>query len=178
MDEKRYIQPEEYLHDIWRLAAQVRRGGWRPDCLLALWRGGAPAGVAAHEFLKVSGWSMRHLPLKCCSYTGLGENGEVRFECSDEVFGAIAPGEKVLVVDDVFDTGRTVAAVAIRLAALGTDARFACVYWKPSRNETTMSPDYFAEKIEEWIVFPHEIEGLSPEEIRIKDPFLATLFED
>ena len=170
----RYISANEYLAATWRLAAAIRRAGWRPDTLIALWRGGAPVGVAVHEFLAATGWKVRHMPLKCASYTGIGQASDtVEFTCGDEIFGAIGKGERVLVVDDVFDSGRTAAAVKMRLEKIGAEMRFACVYWKKAQNKTTLSPDYFvADPGDEWIVFPHEIEGLSREQIAQKDPEL------
>ena len=88
---------------------------------------------------------------------------------------AVTPGTKVLVVDDVFDTGRTAEAVHKKLEALGCDMKMACVYWKPEKNQTQHRPDFHVTTIDKWIVFPHEIEGLSPEEIEQKDPVLAAL---
>ena len=177
LNDKHYLTANEYLKDSWRLAAAVKAAGWRPDIIIALWRGGAPVGVAVHEYFKVSGWEMRHLPLKCSSYTGIGENaGEVEFVCGDLVFGMLRKGDRVLVVDDVFDTGKTAAAVKKRIEATGAEMRMACVYWKPQKNLTQLKPDYFVRDVGlEWIVFPHEIEGLSPAEIQAKDPFLADL---
>jgi hypoxanthine phosphoribosyltransferase len=177
MNEKHYIDATEYLHDNWRLAAMVRRGGWRPDFLVGLWRGGAPVAVAIHEFLKVTGWSVQHVPLKCASYTGIGESeGEVTFTHGDIVFGMFRKGDKVLVIDDVFDTGKTAAAVKGRMDAIGAEMRLACVYWKPQKNITSLRPDYFVKDVGlDWIVFPHEIDGLAPEEVAVKDPALADL---
>lgn len=173
----RFLTPEELLHDSWRLAAAVRNAGWRPDFLLALWRGGAPVGVAVHEFLKASGWDLPHLPLKSASYTGIGENsGTVDFPLGDAVFQAIPHGAKVLLVDDVFDSGRTAKAAIDRLAAIGADPKIACPYWKPANNATSIKPDYFVCELDsEWIVFPHEIEGLSADQIMRKAPLLAEL---
>ena len=177
LDDKRYLSANEYLADVWRLAASVRGSGWRPDILIALWRGGAPVGVAVHEFLRVSGWPVRHLPLKCASYAGIGEStGEVSFTCGEVVFGMLRAGDRVLVVDDVFDTGRTAAAVKARVEATGAEMRMACVYWKPEKNVTALRPDYFVCDVGlDWLVFPHEIEGLSPAELEAKDPALARL---
>ena len=39
--QKRYLSANDYLHDTWKLAASVRASGWKPDILIALWRGGA-----------------------------------------------------------------------------------------------------------------------------------------
>ena len=55
---KQYISADEYLQDNWRLAASVRKSGWRPDFILGLWRGGAPVAIAIHEFMKATGWSV------------------------------------------------------------------------------------------------------------------------
>jgi len=177
LNDKRYFSANEFLHDSWKLAAAVRKSGWKPDVLIALWRGGAPVGVAVHEFLKVSGWTVDHLPLKCGSYTGIGKNdGEVEFTCGDAVFGTLKKGDRVLVVDDVFDTGKTAAAVKTCLDALGVEMRMACVYWKPAKNQTDLKPDYFTKDVGlDWIVFPHEIEGLTKAEVAEKDPTLAAL---
>ena len=174
---KRYLSANEYLRDVWRLAAAVRGGGWRPDILIALWRGGAPVGVAIHEFLKTTGWDMRHLAVKCCCYTGIGETADtVTFECAGEVLGSIRPGERVLFVDDVFDTGKTAAAVRGLMERRGIEMRLATVYWKRPCNKTNLAPDYFVKDVSgDWIVFPHEIEGLTPDELVEKDPELADL---
>jgi len=176
LNDKRYLTADDYLRDIWRLAAAVRATDWKPDLLLALWRGGAPVGAAVQEFFRMTGWGdVRHLPLACSSYTGIGANaGEVVFSCADEVFASIAPGAKVLAVDDVFDTGKTAAALTEKVASRGAEARFACVYFKPAKNRTALRPDWFVHEADtSWIVFPHEIEGLTPDEIAFKDPELA-----
>ena len=177
LNDKHYLSADEYLRDSWRLAASVRKSGWKPDILIALWRGGAAVGVTLHEYFKVSGWDIRHIPLKCASYSGIGENaGEVVFTLGEEIFGMLRPGDKVHVVDDVFDTGKTAKAVSERIAKAGAQMRLACVYWKPEKNKTDLKPDYFVKDVGlEWIVFPHEIEGLTNEEIAVKDPLLASL---
>ena len=179
LDDKHYLSADEYLRDVWRLAAAVRDSGWRPDILIALWRGGAPVGVAVHEFFKASGIDVRHLPLKCGSYAGIGTGsnaGDVVFTHGEIVFGMLRKGDRVLVVDDVFDTGKTAAAVKARVEATGAEMRMACVYWKPGQNTTSLRPDYFVRDAGlDWIVFPHEIEGLTREEIAVKDPVLAGL---
>ena len=144
--------------------------------LLALWRGGAAVGAAVHEFLKVKGLPLRHMPVKCASYTGIGQSqAEVVFSHAEDVFASLTPGTKVLVVDDVFDTGRTAAAVRKKLAAQQCEAKIACVYWKPAKNVTGEGPDFHVRKLDDWIVFPHEIEGLTPAEIAEKDPELVAL---
>lgn len=39
--------------------------------------------------------------------------------------------------------------------------KVATIYYKPKRNKTGKVPDYYVKDSDEWIVFPHELEGLS-----------------
>lgn len=176
---KTYLSANDYQRDVWCLAAAIRKSEWKPDYLIGLWRGGAPVAIGVHEFLKATGWKIEHLPLKCFSYTGIGEQGDrVEFFAGDAVFSLLKPGDKVLFIDDVFDTGRTAKAVMEKTAKTGADARFAAVYWKKEKNLTALAPDYLARELGgEWLVFPHEIEGLTPEEIREKNEYLADLMK-
>ena len=69
----------------------------------------------------------------------------------------------------------TAKAVKARIDATGAEMRMACVYWKPEKNVTPYKPDFYVRTLDRWIVFPHEIEGLTPDEIMDKDPILAEL---
>ena len=177
MISKKYISPDRFQEDVWRLAAKARSSGWKPDMIIALWRGGATVGISVHEFFKATGWTVNHIPLKCSSYTGIGENeGDVVFTLGDEVFAMIKPGDKILVVDDVFDTGKSAKAMKARIEKSGAEMKLAVVYWKSENNTTNLKPDiYTADMGGEWIVFPHEIDGLTAEEISAKNPLLSEL---
>ena len=174
---KKYLTADVCLRDAWRLASAIRGSGWRPDWLVGLWRGGTPTAIAVHEFFKATGWNVRHLPLKCWSYTGIAESSEkVEFLFGDEVFGLFSPDDKVLFVDDVFDTGGTAAAVAERSRLAGVEGKYACLYWKRPQNKTSLVPDFYvADTGGDWLVFPHELDGLSADEVREKDPLLHKL---
>jgi hypoxanthine phosphoribosyltransferase len=175
---KIYLSADNFLRDSWRLARLVMDSGWIPDHLLVLWRGGAPVGMAIHEFFSYHGITLRHQIIKCHSYTGINtKNSEVRFEHADAFFKSLQEGERLLVVDDVFDSGMTARAVYDRLAVCDVDFKFATVYWKPRKNKTTIKPDFHVRQTEEWIVFPHEMDGLTRDEIAIKDPELYTLLK-
>ncbi|MDJ0699345.1 MAG: phosphoribosyltransferase family protein [Woeseiaceae bacterium] len=86
----------------------------------------------------------------------------------------------MLIVDDVFDTGNTIKAVIEELSrrARGNtpeDIRVAVPWYKPSRNETDLTPDYFIRESEEWLVFPHELDALTPEELEAARPDIAAI---
>ena len=67
---------------------------------------------------------------------------------------ALLAGKRVLVVDDVWDTGRTIVAVKERIAAAGGRADLAVLHYKPARSLFDQRPDYFAETTDAWIVYP------------------------
>ena len=175
MSSKIYISANELLLDSFRLARQILDSGWRPDVLVALWRGGAPVGVAVHEFLAYQGVATSHMALKCASYSGIGNRSDVHFEFAEPMLNSIRAGQRVLVVDDIFDSGCTVDTLRHRLANTKADVRIATAYWKPSKNATGITPHYYVRTIEAWVVFPHELMGLTPAEIACKSPAISAL---
>ena len=88
--------------------------------------------------------------------------------------------DRLLVVDDVLDTGLTIQAILAELerkARLNTpsEIRIAVPYYKPSRNKINITPDYFIHTTEAWLKFPHSLEGLSVEEIAEHRPDLKEI---
>jgi len=69
-------------------------------------------------------------------------------------------GQRILVVDDVWDTGTTVMAVQERLERAGAKSEIAVLHFKPtkSRFPADKRPDYYAEETEAWIVYPWDPE--------------------
>jgi hypothetical protein len=69
-------------------------------------------------------------------------------------------GRKILVVDDVWDTGRTVMSVRERLLNAGANVDIAVLHFKPTKSHfpPEYKPDYFAEEIDTWIVYPWDPE--------------------
>ena len=61
------------------------------------------------------------------------------------------------------------------LSSSKPEIRVATAYFKPDRNETGKEPDYFLHKNNDWIVFPHELEGLSLDELKIQKPALSKI---
>lgn len=172
---KYYLTADAFQRDCVRLARQVFDDStWQPDLLLALWRGGAQPGVIMSEVFAFLKRPIAHAVVKCASYSGIGARAnEVIFQNADALLDSIKPGSKVLVVDDVFDTGKTAEAVKQRLSH--ADLRIATVYWKPKAALVDFKPDYTVRELNEWIVFPHELDGLTEEDLYRKDPELADI---
>ena len=57
------------------------------------------------------------------------------------------------------------------------DIRVAVPWFKPSRNETDITPQYYLRETAEWLVFPHELDALTPEELRECRPEIAAIVQ-
>lgn len=176
MAEKLYLTADRLLEDSFALANKVYDSGFRPTHIVGIWRGGAPVGIAVQELLAYRGIETDHIAIRTASYSGIDrQDKEVRVYALGYLIDVLNPEDRLLVIDDVFDTGRSVAAFLRELEArcrhnMPRTVRIATAYYKPSRNQTKLKPDFFVHETEEWLVFPHEICGLSEDEIRAHKP--------
>ena len=88
--------------------------------------------------------------------------------------------DRVLIVDDVYDTGRTIVSIIESMQDrlklnMPEQVRVAVPFYKPARNQTDREPEYFLYQSDEWLVYPHSAEGLSPQEILEHKPEIAIL---
>jgi len=184
MTDKLYLGAQELLEDSFRLAAKVLRSGFRPSFIVAIWRGGAPIGTAVQEFLDHFGVKADHIAIRTSSYSGIdGRAPEVRIYGTSYLVKKIEHGDRLLIVDDVFDTGHTIQALIRHLEEavrrnLPEEIRVAVPYYKPSRNQTAIVPDYFLHETERWIKFPYSLEGLSRQEIQQHRPEIWEVLKD
>ncbi len=172
MIEKTYISANQLLDDSFRLAEQVVQSGLRPTHIVGIWRGGAPVGIAVQELLEFRGIHSDHISIRTSSYTGIAtQEHTVRVYGLSYLVNTVNPDDVLLVVDDVFDSGRSVQAFINQLALkcrynMPKTVKIATVYYKPKRNVTELAPDFFVHEVDEWLVFPHELKGLTIDEIR------------
>ncbi len=181
---KQFITPESLRIDSYKLAAKVVQDNFKPDFIVAIWRGGAPIGCYVHEFLKYTGQKPDHIAIRTSRYTGIDTVQEnIQIHNLHYLLERVSPQSKVLFVDDVWDTGLTAQAILNKMREeLGKkcpkDMRFATVYYKPIRNKTNTSPYYYVQTSDQWLVFPHELEGLTLDEISTNvNPHVAYLLQ-
>jgi hypoxanthine phosphoribosyltransferase len=175
MSFKRYISPQELLESSYKLADKILESGFHPKFIVGIWRGGAPIGIAVQEYFKYFGYTSDHISIRTSSYTGTGEGAQqthdIRVHGLEYIVERANAGDSLLLVDDIFDSGRSVKAVISELSHkmrlnLPQDIRVATVLYKPKNNKTDIMPQYYVEETDMWIVFPHELEDMSVEEIK------------
>ena len=109
--------------------------------------------------------------MRTSSYYGINKQSkEIKVHGLHYIVENANAGDSLLIVDDVFDSGRSIFALKEKLSELmrlnlPRDIRVACPYYKPKNSKVEMVPDYFIHESEEWLVFPHELSGLTPDEI-------------
>lgn len=165
------------------LARRIVLSGFRPTFLVAMWRGGAPIGIAVQEVLEYHSIHTDHIAIRTSSYTGIDNQAKtVRVHALDYLVSRLSAEDELLLVDDVFDSGRSLEAVIAELRHrcrrnLPDRIRIATVYYKPARNRSALAPDYYIRDTDSWLVFPHEIHGLTREEILEHKPVGKDFFD-
>jgi uncharacterized protein len=169
----RYLSADQLLSDSQQLALNVLTRDYKPELLIALWRGGTPIGIAMHETLSYLGHHCEHIPIRVSSYKDVNQQGEVRIWGLEQVQPFLSIGlRRILLVDDVFDSGRSLLALTKALTTLAAPdtliIRTATPWYKPKNNKTSLLPDFYLHATDDWIVFPHELQGLPTEAVLAK----------
>jgi uncharacterized protein len=167
--------PDDAVRESWdsvykksvALAQQIethcRQTGEQFDAMIVVPRGGYyPANIVARE-LGFSSVNLLHASIGSYVQAGAGKQAEFKvgqLPTADEV-----RDRNLLVIDEVCDTGQTLAYLKDYLAKSGAGlVRFGVLHYKPERSETGFKPDWVVETTDAWIVYPwepHEAAGLS-----------------
>ena len=176
MSDKIFITANELLDDSFRLAHQIFDDGFMPNYIVAIWRGGTPVGIAVQELMEHRGITTDHIAIRTSSYTGIWQQSdEIRVHGLHYIIENANAEDSLLIVDDTFDSGRSVDAVIRRIKELsrantpGT-IKVATIYYKPTKRKVDFEPDYYVRETDKWLVFPHELQGLSEDEIAAHKP--------
>ena len=139
--------------DVQRLteevAERVREGVFRPEVVVAVSRGGFDPARILCDQLSIH----RLASLQIEYYTDVNRKRgapEVVFPLNADV-----PGLRALVVDDVSDSGTSLRAARDHVLERGaSEVRVATLHIKPW---TTFRPDFYAEEVDAWVVYPWEV---------------------
>ena len=150
-DEREVLTWSDFGSASGDLALDVIRSGFEAEVVVAIARGG----------LLLAGGIAYALGLKSCGavnaefYTGVGTRLDTPILLPPFLDAQSIEGKKVLLVDDVSDSGRTLAMVVTLLEGMGAEVRTAVLYTKPG---TVHEPAYTWRRTAQWITFPWSAE--------------------
>ncbi|MCZ2821300.1 phosphoribosyltransferase [Modestobacter sp. VKM Ac-2977] len=145
--ERETLTYEDFGRAARELAQQVADSGYRPDLILAIARGGLFLGGALGYALDVKNLFVMNVEF----YTGVDERLELPVVLPPTLDVVDLTGAKVLIADDVADTGKTLELVEEFCAGHVTEVRTAVVYEKP---RSLVTCDYVWKRTDAWIDFP------------------------
>ena len=180
--EKLFIESNQLLRDSFKIALNVYESGFRPNYIVGVWRGGAPIGIAVQELLDVMGVKSDHIAIRTSSYESIGKQSkEVQVHGLNYVIKKVESEDSLLIVDDVHDTGLSIDKIINDLNNAckknSPTIKVATPYFKPNKNKTNREPDYYLHKTDKWLVFPHELEGLTRQEMIDYKPELSDIVQ-
>lgn len=157
----KYISPSwDHIHILSvRVAKKILKSSFQPEVIVGIFRGGWVAAKLISDTLGV--YDLASIEIKF--YVGVGETSKkpvLTVPLLKDV-----RGKNVLVVDDVADTGRTLQLAIETVNLYGPKTlRSATLYLKP---RSIITPDYYGEVTDAWIIFPWEIREVL-EELALK----------
>lgn len=146
----RALSWSEFFEDTVALAHKILSSGYTPGKLVLIARGGLVVGRLLSDLLSVRELVEVHARF----YEGPGitlEQPIVTMSVAEED----VRGARLLVVDDIVDTGKTLKTVLEKLASYKPEeVKSAALYVKPW---ASCKPDFYVKVTNEWLVFPYEI---------------------
>jgi hypoxanthine phosphoribosyltransferase len=178
---KEFLQFDTVRNNALKLAWQIYSDGFIPDVIYVSLRGGAYLGNIISEYFKIVQTGKRpvyYAAVVARSYTNVAQADRVRIDGWTYSPEYLRVGDKVLLVDDIFDTGRTINYLAQIILDKGIprhDLKIAVHDYKyivDKPEQLPIQPDYWCRKHDKstqdegyWIHYmSHELVGLSPEE--------------
>ncbi len=138
---------KDYHTSTQKLAAAILDQRESFDLIVAIARGGLSLGLILSDFLRI--------PISTIviqSYTDIQKQGEL------QITGKLQTpirGKKILLVDDIADSGKTFKRAIAYLRRFGPKSiTTAALFYKP---HSVYRPDYFAKRSTAWILLPHEV---------------------
>ncbi len=180
MTDKHFIDANSQQQDAFELAARVMQSGFQPTFIVAIWRGGAAIGATVQEFLACCGCKTDHIAIRTSSYLGIDKrSADIRVHGLHYLTKRLTSEDRVLLVDDVHDTGLSLAEVIKQIHQQSEhqpqEIRSATLYYKPTNSQVSFKPDYYLHETDKWLVFPHELAGLTPQELIEHKPGIASV---
>ena len=146
-DEREVLTYDLFGTAVQDLARQVVDSGYEPDLILSIARGGLGLGMGLGYALDVKNLSAVNVEF----YTGVDQRLDVPIMLPPTPAAVELAGLRILIADDVADTGKTLEVVRDFVADHVAETRTAVIYEKPW---TVINAEYVWRRTEKWIDFP------------------------
>jgi len=179
---KEFLPYETVRNNALKMAHRIYRDGFIPDVIYVSLRGGVYLGNVICEYFKIVQRRARpvyYAAVVARSYTGVAEAAEVKVEGWTYMPEHLRTGDKVLLVDDIFDSGKTINRLANIIMERGVPRNDLKVvvhdykYFHDKAEQLPVQPDYWSRRHDlslkdedMWIHYSsHELIGLSRQEL-------------
>ena len=182
---KEFLPYETVRNDALKLAHKIYKDGFIPDVIYCSLRGGAYMANVISEYFKVLSKVEKFHPVLYAgvvarSYSDIAQHTKVYIDGWTYPPENLRPGDKILLIDDIFDSGRTInSLVETLMNSRGLPREDIKVvvhdykYFSYYEKQLPIQPDYYSRKIvinnpdeNVWIHYmSHELIGLTDAEL-------------
>jgi hypoxanthine phosphoribosyltransferase len=179
---KEFLQYDTVRNNALKMAHRIYKDGFIPDVIYVSLRGGAHLGNSISEYFKrirKKDHPVYFAAVVAHSYAGVGTVEQFRVDGWTYSPKHLRTGDKVLLIDDIFDTGRTVNYLANTILNYGIprdDLKIVVhdyKYFYDKKEQLPVQPDYYCRRFDlslndepRWIHYlSHELVGLTKEEL-------------
>ncbi len=142
-----YCSKKKIDEMCYELAKKIKESGFKQEVILGICRGG---WIPARYIADLLGDFKEIANIKTEFYTGI-EKTKKELKITQDI-SVNVEGKKVLLVDDVADSGRTLKGVIEHLKKKGAvEVKVACLHTKP---QSIYEPDFYVDKTDAWIIYP------------------------
>jgi len=139
---------EKIYELLLNLASKIRKANFKPDVIVGISRGGWPPARIMSDLLE----NPELANVKAEFYLDVAKTKSE--PVITQPVSVAVHGKKILIVDDVADTGKSLRLVRSHIKEQGaTDVKIATIYYKPW---SVVTPDWYERKTSHWIIFPWE----------------------
>ncbi len=140
---------EEIVDWTHELSQQIQRSGWRPDTIVAIARGGYVPARLLCDFLDIH-------ELLSVQVLHWGKAAEITAEAHIKYpLRVDLSGKKVLLVDDICDTGDSIIVAKNHLEELAKPAEIKVAVMQWISSVAKIKPDYYVDEVKEWIWYQY-----------------------
>lgn len=183
---KEFLEYEKVRNNALKLAHKIYKDGFIPDVIYCSLRGGAYMANVISEYFKILSKQEKFHPVVYAgvvarSYSDVAQHTKVFIDGWTYPPENLRPGDKILLIDDIFDSGRTINCLVETLMnsrGIPRDDIKVVVhdykYFTYYDEQLPIQPDYYCRKFEinspeenRWIHYmSHELVGLSKKELQ------------